>query len=795
MRLTPASLPTRARIAAVLAVTALVAGIMPLTSAIPAGAATTPLPEATAEVPIAPESPAPDATPTPTPTESAAPDGTPTPSETPDPSSTPDPTPSETSTPTPNETPAPVPGDDPLPGEDPYPTEDPEAPADPTELSPGVPEGFDVPIPTDPNDPLIGEYAVRLSVEAQADLARFKPGMIIADSVFFTKGTMTEAQIQSFLNSKVASCRAGYTCLKDFRQSTTNKPADQMCSGYTGGTNESAARIIFKVSQSCGINPQVLLVMLQKEQGLVMHTWPSDWRYGSAMGQGCPDDAGCDPGFAGFFNQMYGGAWQMKRYGNPAGTSNYFNWYPVGYTSAVRYHPNSGCGTSPVLISNKATAALYYYTPYQPNAAAIKAGYGEGDACSAYGNRNFYNYFNDWFGPTTGAGTFVTAPAPHVGGYVVVGQKLTATAGTTYSPKPSAITYQWYRGGAPISGATGRTYTLTQDDLDRTVQIRVTASRDGYTPVTTSSTQYPVVPIQAGRVSGASREGTAVAASQAAYPNGAKVAFLATSSQFPDALSGAAAAARIGASLLLTPSDTLPTEVADELRRLGVTDVRLAGGPAVLSTDLVAQVRAAVPGANVSRISGADRYATSRAVVERTGSNKTVLIATGREFADALSASAIAGARTAPVLLVDGSAPLADPATLETLRKVGATSVILVGGEGVITAGVAASFKASGLSVSRISGADRYLTNAAVVRSVFLGAAPRTVVATGQDFPDALGAAVLAARLKQPLLLTRSACVAAPAMDFMRSAGTYSITMVGGTGVLTPDGVGRFRGC
>ena len=63
--------------------------------------------------------------------------------------------------------------------------------------------------------------------------------------------------------------------------------------------------------------------------------------------------------------------------------------------------PQRGCGSSPVYIQNQATANLYYYTPYQPNAAAIRAGYGEGDGCSAYGNRNFYQYFTDWFGSTS----------------------------------------------------------------------------------------------------------------------------------------------------------------------------------------------------------------------------------------------------------------------------------------------------------------------------------------------------------------------------------------------------------
>ncbi|MCR2765118.1 VCBS repeat-containing protein [Microbacterium sp. zg.B48] len=233
-----------------------------------------------------------------------------------------------------------------------------------------------------------------------ADLSKFQPGHIISDAAFFDKGTMSEAQIQAFLQAKVPNCQSGYICLKDWYDTSRTTAADAMCGAYSGGTRERASTIIYKVAQACGINPQVLIVMLQKEQGLVNHTWPSDWRYTIAMGQGCPDTAACDTRYYGFFNQMYGAAWQLKRYANPAGTSQYFTWYAPGKTWNVRWHPNEACGSSPVYIQNQATANLYYYTPYQPNAAAIRAGYGEGDGCSSYGNRNFYQYFTDWFGST-----------------------------------------------------------------------------------------------------------------------------------------------------------------------------------------------------------------------------------------------------------------------------------------------------------------------------------------------------------------------------------------------------------
>ncbi|GAA4485366.1 hypothetical protein [Microbacterium panaciterrae] len=235
-------------------------------------------------------------------------------------------------------------------------------------------------------------------------LAGFNAGNIISDAVFTNNSTMTAAQIQDFFNAKVPNCLGGsdqygpIICLKDFRQDTPNKTADAYCKGYTAAGGESAATIVYRVSQSCGINPQVLIVMLQKESGLVTHTWPSAWRYAQAMGQACPDTAPCDPSFAGFFQQVYGAARQMQIY--MAG--RYFTWYAPGNTWNILYNPNTACGSSPVYVANKATSALYYYTPYQPNASALAAGYGEGDTCGAYGNRNFYNYFTDWFGSTQG---------------------------------------------------------------------------------------------------------------------------------------------------------------------------------------------------------------------------------------------------------------------------------------------------------------------------------------------------------------------------------------------------------
>lgn len=236
-----------------------------------------------------------------------------------------------------------------------------------------------------------------IDLRPAADMSLFRPGNIISDEVFFDSTTMTEGQIDSFLKGKVSKCQSGYTCLRDFRQNTATRTADTYCDTYTGASAESAARILSKVATACGLNPQVLIVMLEKEQSLITHTWPSDWRYTIAMGQGCPDTAACDTRYYGFFNQVYGAARQLKIYSQ----NKYFTYYAPGKTWNIRYNPNASCGSSPVYIQNQATANLYYYTPYQPNAAALRAGAGEGDSCSAYGNRNFFRFFTDWFGSTT----------------------------------------------------------------------------------------------------------------------------------------------------------------------------------------------------------------------------------------------------------------------------------------------------------------------------------------------------------------------------------------------------------
>lgn len=254
---------------------------------------------------------------------------------------------------------------------------------------------------------VISIFSPFISAASALSGSSFKAGRIIDDSILFNGSSMNTGDIQAFLNSKVPTCdtnhAAGggynppFVCLKNYSQNIQGRSADSYCSGAVSSGIKSAAQIIRDVSTACSINPKVLLVLLQKEQSLITDTWPWPVQYEKATGYGCPDTAPCDPEFAGFFNQIWYAARQFQRY---KVQSSLFN-YKKGQNNYIQYHPNAGCGGTQIYIENQATAGLYNYTPYQPNGAALANLYGEGDGCSAYGNRNFWRLYSDWFGSST----------------------------------------------------------------------------------------------------------------------------------------------------------------------------------------------------------------------------------------------------------------------------------------------------------------------------------------------------------------------------------------------------------
>lgn len=225
----------------------------------------------------------------------------------------------------------------------------------------------------------------------------FDPGNIVSDQQFFDVDAYDLEQVQGFLDQWNAGCRTGSDgtpCLAQYREDSPSFEPDDYCpGGFSGQEGDTAAQIIWKSAQACGINPQVLLTTLQKEQGLITASGHrlNETRYATAMGYACPDDAHCDPGYFGFATQVYYAARQFRVY----------EYQPDRFMTAaaredfIPYAPGEECGGSPVFVENLATSNLYNYTPYQPNEGAL---IGAPNACSSVGNVNFYAYFNAWFG-------------------------------------------------------------------------------------------------------------------------------------------------------------------------------------------------------------------------------------------------------------------------------------------------------------------------------------------------------------------------------------------------------------
>lgn len=541
--------------------------------------------------------------------------------------------------------------------------------------------------------------AVDAPEPAQAvNASDFDPGFIIADDLFYTGSAMTEAQIQQFLDQRIGTCE-NTNCLNIYRQTTRDMPVTERCpSGYQGAENERASRIIFKVQQSCNISAKVILVTLQKEQSLVTSRRPSSSTLERAMGYYCPDDPNrpgwCHPDFAGFFNQVINASAQFQRYRlHP----NSFS-HRVG-TQQVRYHPNVSCGSRTVTIKNAATAGLYNYTPYTPNQAAMNNLFGLGDACSAYGNRNFWRIYTEWFGSPTGT-VSPSATTTRLSGADRYGTSVAISKDTYPNGAPAvyvAVGSSFPDGlaAAPAAARAGGPLLLTPStSLPSEVRSEIQRLKPqqivvvGGTGVISNAVydQLRSLAPSIRRDSGADRYATANAIARAGFPAGASIAFVASGGDFPDALSASAAAGALGGPVVLVPpgSRSMPQATRELLRDLGVRTVVLVGGTGVLpGGSFVDSIRSIGTVNSVSRQSGPDRYSTAAAVnAYAFPTTTTAYIASGTNFPDALSAAAAAGARGAALHLSPGRClPVSSAAHL---ASAGVVQVNLLGGTAII---------------------------------------------------------------------------------------------------------------
>jgi putative cell wall-binding protein len=486
----------------------------------------------------------------------------------------------------------------------------------------------------------------------------FRLGDIISDANMYNANAMSAGDVQNFLSAHVPNCTNG-NCLAGKSFATQNQPANNDCSAYEGRASESAASIIARAGAVCGVSQKALLALMQKESGLVLSDAPGDGSYQTAMGYECQDGQQCDAKYAGFFNQVYGAARQLQDYRQDPRL-------PIGSPSTIEYSPNEAadCGSVQVTIRTVATAALYTYTPFAPNAGALDPSVPFDPQCSSVGNLNFWANYTDWFGyphidvdQISGTDRFAVAVAIAQEAYPSGADTVYLATGTGYadalSAGPAAV-----KDGAPLLLTLPDALPQNVSDEISKLGAKNVVIVGGPNSVSSGiESQLASRGLKVARIGGADRFEVSRNVAQRAFGGGASGAYVATGLNFPDALSASGAGGHNGEPVLLV-NGTLPTvdgDTAALLKNLKVAKVTIAGGPNSVSTGIQGSIDA-LAGVSVTRQSGDDRFEASLAINEAAyGTSERVFFATGLNFPDALAGSALAGAKGAPLIVVPGN--------------------------------------------------------------------------------------------------------------------------------------------
>src|SRR5699024_4740684 len=213
------------------------------------------------------------------------------------------------------------------------------------------------------------------------------------------------------------------------------------------------------------------------------------------------------------------------------------------------------------------------------------------------------------------------------------------------------------------------------------------------------------------RYDGTDRYSTAAKISAANYEAGVETVYIATGLTYPDALAGAARAGAEGVPVLLVKEDSIPAATQFELERLKPGQVVMFGGTDAIGEEVQSMLGDYTEG-EVTRMAGENRYETATAIsADIEPGVDTVFIATGEDFADALTGAARAGTVDSPVLLTkSGHLPTTTAAELDRLDP---GTVVVLGGTDAISQEVAEVLGEYG-EVERKDGINRYETAAAI---------------------------------------------------------------------------------
>ncbi|RDW20581.1 choice-of-anchor I family protein [Oceanobacillus chungangensis] len=275
------------------------------------------------------------------------------------------------------------------------------------------------------------------------------------------------------------------------------------------------------------------------------------------------------------------------------------------------------------------------------------------------------------------------------------------------------------------------------------------------------------------RIQGYSRYDTAIEVSKQGWEKGSvEKVILASGQDFADALAGVPLAAAWDTPILLTPSNRVLDQTIAEINRLGAKEVTILGGEVAVSKKVTDTLEKA--GLKVDRINGHSRYDTAVAIANELteGKAEKVVVANGKNFADALSVASLAARDGLPILLTQDS--VLTKATKDALNSLGAKDSLVLGGDLAISEKVAKELPGA----KRISGGNRYATNIAILEEFGVNS-DAVYVANGKDYADALSGAVLAAKEDSAVVLVHG-IVPEEVSNYLVKEDVDTMTIFGG---------------
>ncbi|MGV8979711.1 cell wall-binding repeat-containing protein [Clostridium sp.] len=291
-------------------------------------------------------------------------------------------------------------------------------------------------------------------------------------------------------------------------------------------------------------------------------------------------------------------------------------------------------------------------------------------------------------------------------------------------------------------------------------------------PIRVAALSTPETTKENNRLFGKDRYETSSAIAKAGWESGSDYVIIASGSNFADALCAAPLTKKYNAPMLLSEKDKLSDSTRAEIKALKSKHAIIIGGKSSISASVEEEIKGLV--GNVERISGKDRFETSVKAANKLGTkNKSVVVANGYNYADALSVGSVATINGMPILLSDTDKLSEDIQTYLKDNNIAVTYV--VGGNKVISDNLVSSLPGA----IRIGGENRFETNQKVMETFSKDLNfEKIYVATGNEFADALSGVAIAAKDSSPMVLA-SKGINEETIEFLNSKITSKTQVIG----------------